>query len=461
MESKPEPLSDIVLDHLLTKRRETSELDFKYTLDISKSSNFATIAKDIFAFSNSGGGHILFGFYEKETGSYELRGLPTSFHIDQADLQEKFNSYSNELIELDYKEFEREIEGNIKKFAAIYMPPSHAILKAIKSGTYKDSKGNTKSAFNRRDILIRRGTQSVIASYEEIKHIEKRVAERHKNISLISGEPDIINENIFSNLFPVIEIPNYIYRYKIIDEQIYVYNLMNFDIAYYKTGDYYYTFSDNFDDGFKNNVEDGIIERISVNDFYIEGRINIVTALLNKELFIHNRNIGLSNDIRNNHIYFYPTRKPKLQMTWKSRYRKSTRIVAQRIYINSLKQYVFWHLAAEMRFIHIENKYFINITPKIILTRDGSRSIHGFREGTVITRLSYNEFNDKYLNHILFWRSQLITNDKPHIVLNNRIKIEYDPVSVNLQFGIKSDRPSQEFKDRKSELFYIEEVLEP
>jgi len=134
--------------------------------------------------------------------------------------------------------------------------------------------------------------------------------------------------------------------------------------------------------------------------------------------------------------------------------------MAQRMYISALKQNVFWHHGAEMRFIHVGDDYFLNILPKIVLTRDGYRTIHGFREGTVITRLSYNEFNDKYLNHILFWRNHLNPKNNTEIVLNKRIFIDSEPISTSISQGIKSDRPSTEFKDRKSELYFIEKVLQ-
>jgi hypothetical protein len=93
-ESVPHPLDDVVVDFLLSQRRETAELDFKLTLDIRKGSDFAKIAKDIFAMSNYGGGYLIFGFKELKSGRFDPVGLPKDFHVDQATLQEKFNSYS-------------------------------------------------------------------------------------------------------------------------------------------------------------------------------------------------------------------------------------------------------------------------------------------------------------------------------------------------------------------------------
>ena len=99
-ESIPDPLDDIVVDFVLAQKRETAELDFKLTLNIKRGQDFVKIAKDIFAVANYGGGYLVFGYRETETGSFDPVGLPEDFHVDQATLQEKFNSYSTDPIAL-------------------------------------------------------------------------------------------------------------------------------------------------------------------------------------------------------------------------------------------------------------------------------------------------------------------------------------------------------------------------
>src|SRR5438128_6060428 len=95
------PLDDIFVDFLMSKRRESPELDFKLTLDMSRY-RFPEVAKDIFAMANYGGGYILVGFREKKTGGFDPVGLPAEFHIDQADLQQKFNAYSSDPLAIGY-----------------------------------------------------------------------------------------------------------------------------------------------------------------------------------------------------------------------------------------------------------------------------------------------------------------------------------------------------------------------
>jgi hypothetical protein len=166
------------------------------------------------------------------------------------------------------------------------------------------------------------------------------------------------------------------------------------------------------------------------------------------------------NDWKEKQIFYFPTKENILYKEWESKYKKPTRIIAQKIYIASLKKSVYWHCSAEIRFVIIDNEYYLNILPKIILTEDGYHSIHGFKEGRVITTLSYNEFNNKFLNHVLFWRNQFYIDKNDNININDKIIINKEPITVNLAFGIKNDRPLKEFKDRKEELYFIEEEIE-
>jgi hypothetical protein len=60
-----DPLGDIMLDFIIAKDKEEPFIDFKASLEITKRSPFPKIAKDIFAFSNYGGGFLLIGFKER------------------------------------------------------------------------------------------------------------------------------------------------------------------------------------------------------------------------------------------------------------------------------------------------------------------------------------------------------------------------------------------------------------
>lgn len=54
---------------------ETQSLDYKEALPLDSSAQRAAFAKDVIAFANFGGGHVVVGVAEKEPGLFELRGL--------------------------------------------------------------------------------------------------------------------------------------------------------------------------------------------------------------------------------------------------------------------------------------------------------------------------------------------------------------------------------------------------
>ena len=221
-----DPLNEIMINFLMSKTKETAEYDFKYLVNLKKYSDFVKIVEDIFAMSNYGGGYILFGFKERDKRSgYDPVGLPDSYTIDDADIQRNFNSYSNEPIELFYKEFYKDInfDSNIvkKRFAILYVPPSRVVLYPRKDGVITDKKGRSKFVFRDKDILIRRGSVSDRASPTEIDWIKNRIKKEDYKISLISGEPDEINENLYSNIFKVTNTPTKMFECCASDEKLY------------------------------------------------------------------------------------------------------------------------------------------------------------------------------------------------------------------------------------------------
>src|SRR2546422_3399312 len=121
------PTDDIYVEYLMSKRRESSDLDFKLTIDISRH-RFPEVVKDIFAMANNGGGYLLIGFKESDSGALEPVGLPPEFHIDQATIQQNFNAYCPDPLDIGYREFDFTIENMPRKFALVRIAPSRTTL---------------------------------------------------------------------------------------------------------------------------------------------------------------------------------------------------------------------------------------------------------------------------------------------------------------------------------------------
>lgn len=460
-ESVPNPLDDLVVRFMLSQRRETAELDFKLTLDIRKDSDFAEIAKDIFAMSNYGGGHLVFGYKESKTGSFDPVGLPDDFHVDQATLQEKFNSFGNEPISLEYIETEKVIDGEKRRFAIVYVPPSPTVLKPIKYATYRDKTGREKKAFSRDEVVIRRGTQSVHATLNEIKFIERRSKQTEYKISLLSGEPDKVIENLYTNMFKIIKLPTHVFEVEI-PANIRFPFFQTKHIPYVRPyrSKKLYSFCDLNQEPFKNYITEGSSFSHPINDFLeSQDKKNLLIQLLNSELRSMALNKGLRYDRADKNVYFYPTDEPERYVTWEGRYRKTPKQVARNIYVSELKRSLFAHDAASISFHFVEEGIYLVILPRIVLTLDGYDTIQEFREGSVKTHLSYNEFNDIYLNLVLFWISRFKSYPRQeNIELDGRVVISAEPVTARLDIGIMKDRPLTEFHRRKDELYSLEMV---
>lgn len=449
-EVEAEPLSEYVIDFLAERKKECPYLDFKYTIHTGKNSDFPEIAKDIFAFSNYGGGWILIGWKEITSNQYLPEGLPEDYKVDQATLQEKFNSYSNNPIELGYVEFNKKL----KRFAAIYIPPSYNILMPIKDGIYKKI-DKDRTVFKKDDIFYRRGTQSIHPSEKELELIEKRLKKENYRLSVLSGEPDQINEKIYSNLFPVIQLPKFIYSgvkkdYDYISVQV----LLQQEginpahiFKFVENDGRIYTFENLYEETnpYRKLVHIRSLSWEPTSSWIdVPDRNKLLVQLLNREFNHYAVSRGLAYFHPNNKLY-YPTAGETRKISWVGRYGKSKRTVAAEMFAEQLDGYVYRHAAIFSNFVQIgKGKFFLKILPTFIITEDGTHVIKGQKEGTIITRLSYNKYNSDFLNTILFWVYQL--GDGKDIIINDYLSISSEPLAFDTEYGIIFDIPSSEFR---------------
>lgn len=448
-----EPLSNYVIKFIKSKNSETPYLDFKLTIDKRKGSDFPQIVKHIFAMSNYGGGWIAIGWKQEKANTFIPVGLPEDYELDQSTLQEKFNSYINEPITLDYTEIKETTTGKEKRFGFIFIPPSAKLLTPNKDGKYF-SNGKEITIFKKEDIFYRRGTQSVHPSQQELEIITKRLKNENYRLSILSGEPDEINENIFSNLFELVKIPEYVYlaTKKQLDDSSIKFVLKSagvFPEFFYKFKEWnkqIITFENLSEE---TNPYTNLIDSHDVHKELVMLWLNdpeksrIIMELLNRELTHYAIARGLYYDKYSDKL-FYPTSFDKRFEQWPGRYSKSKKQVAAKIYASQLQRYIFYHAAIHCNFLRIGDKIFFRILPTFIITEDGKRPISGEKEGTIITRLSYNRYNSIYLNNILFWIHQLGTGQ--NIKIKDYLEILANPTMLNTPVGILFDIPSSEFR---------------
>ncbi len=453
-EVEVEPLSEYVIEFLTAQKKECPYLDFKYTIHIGKDSDFPELGKDIFAFSNYGGGWILVGWKEVKPNVFVPTGVPHEYAVDGATLQEKFNSFVDSPIELKYKEFELLFNGVNCRFAAIFVPPSNVVLVPNKEGKYKKGEKD-RIVFKKEQLFYRRGSQSTIPSEYEKKLIEQRVKNENYRLSLLSGEPDEIEEVIYSNLLPISKSPEFIYlganRPDNDDVTIkqYLRDKGVFPEFFYKFKQWdnsFVTF-ENLTDAkniYSGLVIAGTIKKEKVSDWLQDGtKSKIIIELLNKEL----RHYAVGKHMflfKEKNKLFYPTNEDTRKISWKSKYSESTRTVAAKMFASQVGGDVYFHAAFEPSFIQIDRKIYLEINPSFVITSDGHSPLTSMNVGTIITRLSYNKYNDSQRNNILFWVSQLKNGNT--IKIAEYLEISPNLISTKLSHGIIFDRPSTDFK---------------
>jgi hypothetical protein len=361
-----DPLGDTMLDFLIDMDQEEAFIDFKETLSTSKSYPFPKIAKDIFAFSNYGGGFLLIGFKERKTpldssknlASHEKRrflpvGLPTDYCVDSADLQSKFNAYCINPITLFYKEFTRSFGGVELKFAALYIPGAIKTLTPSKDGLYKDEQGKSHQAFNANIVLFRRGTQSVPATVEEIEFIKSRASRSEYRLSVIDGRPDEISETLYSNLLEVKQVPERVWSGSLGDDFRYKQHGIPQSIVYITWDGKAITFSDlsQLNNPLRRTLEISTITCQNTAAWLTDqDKQDVIIWLLNKELVYKASCIRLQKEDRKNKFYF-PCDSENRKETWTPRYRKTSALsVAQRMWASQLNRFIWWHLAVSARF---------------------------------------------------------------------------------------------------------------
>ncbi len=433
------PLDDTFVNYLMSKRRETPDVDFKRTIDFSKA-KFPEIAKDMFAMSNNGGGFILIGVGETETGSIEQVGVPEDYHIDQAELQEKFNSYCTEPVALGYREFHHRIDDELKKFAAIYIPPLGRILIPFRDGEVI-SGDMKKKVFSTGEIFIRRGTQSIRAPLDELKKIRERCENLGYQISLISGNPDKVDEVLATNLFEVKSIPAYIHSAELAVESIPF--EVELEVPHVVWSGGVFSFMDISTSPLRPLIVEGSSVRMPTDQFVQDDdRRPVLIWLLNSTLAWIARSNGMHYDWKTKRI-FYPLRyeEKHREELWEGLTRKSVRQVATMIYAPQLDEVVGLHGAATIRFVCIQDRFYLQLLPSYVITWDGRRVRRGPEEGAFITSVSHDDFNKAFLRNMSFFVSKLGLKSGPFIFESGDLEIDFEPMKVKLGFGIKSDVP--------------------
>lgn len=112
-------------DHLLYAGAESQDLDYKETLADSRD-GIASVAKDVIAMANFGGGYLVFGVAEKSKGHFELVGLPAqiSARLEVTTLNKAIREYTDP----PHPVKSHRVQKDGQAFVVVVVPPSNATL---------------------------------------------------------------------------------------------------------------------------------------------------------------------------------------------------------------------------------------------------------------------------------------------------------------------------------------------
>jgi len=107
-------------DHLLDVRTEAPDLDYKEELAVTRD-GIASLAKDVIAMGNFGGGSIVFGVAEAASGDFDLVGLPPA-QLERLEVT-KLNSALREYIDPPHGVKCHRVKRSRRQFMVVRVPP--------------------------------------------------------------------------------------------------------------------------------------------------------------------------------------------------------------------------------------------------------------------------------------------------------------------------------------------------
>lgn len=412
-------ISEDKINELLEAKMEYERLDYKVDLEINSKASVLSIAKDMAAMANSGGGHIVIGIDK----NFVKIGIDPSIRLDEAVLRDKVNFYFEPKIDFLYKEPIRLVDRKKRKFLIIYVKEPEDIILPRIDGNYQDNYGKQKMEFRHGDILIRNGSESKIAGLYEIRRLLERLQVKNATRAVTSAQlikriteaskPDDINETLLTNLLPVKSIPQVIWeaitRFSNKTEALHFLAMTgrkeNFP-SFIIREDRLISFSDLSD--LTNplrvliEIESSFSSKISL--WRKESvRWRRIVELMNLALKDHCKKIDLVFDEEHKRYYFPAITSKEKKVAWKSVKRRVERKVVS--YYDKYNS--FLHRAARMKFLTLGEQIYLLIDPRIIFTSDGINPTSNERLQRLSTRLTYMQYNYTVLTDVRFWSAKL------------------------------------------------------
>jgi hypothetical protein len=159
--------------------RESTEVDFKESIDFDLPKDRCEIVKDIMAMANSGGGYLLIGV--NDDGTLSEFDVTSVLNLDSAKITDQIRKYTEQHFS-GFKIYEA--QRNEKKIAIISIKGTSIPIVFTSPGTYDIGGGRQKSAFAAGTVYFRHGAKSEPGNSNDLRDVFERELLRVREIWL-------------------------------------------------------------------------------------------------------------------------------------------------------------------------------------------------------------------------------------------------------------------------------------
>jgi len=263
-----------------------------------------------------------------------------------------------------------------------------------------------------------------------------------------SSEPDDVYEEIFSNLFPVKNLPARVYSAptKFVDrKRVKVYFPRDSIVPPFILKEHrLFTFANLSAEThpFKGVVEDyDIRSELTSEWIQDENRARWLVELLNDCIRVHRFSLGLYLDSRGKKLYYPKGVLASEKINWKAHQRTATRHLIKERKNPQGQTTCFIHRAVDLRFILLGINAFLRIETGRVFSIDGRRLIRGRRRTVLSTRVLSRQRNLAEFDDTRFW-AWLLSEDGYTIKMDLGglyLEINTEPLSTTIRGGIFGD----------------------
>jgi len=259
----------------------------------------------------------------------------------------------------------------------------------------------------------------------------------------ITPRPAHVSETLYSNLLPVLEMPQVVYSApSVYRTRAQVRPLLHgtYQPPFVLKEKRLWTFSDLTHPDCPLRRVCGV-DDISQTDTHSwmrdDDRRLWLVDLFNQCLRRKCQSLGLLYDWQHRRFYFPPDGGQERSVEYQAAKRRARRRVA------SPYHSLFWvHHAVRLSFVTLGEQWYLKVEPAYTFTKDGTEFVDSRQVGPLATRRKSREYNLNVFNHLIFWRQYLGAGQDDFVILcgDQRMVISKFYVAGQANFGISDSR---------------------